>query len=247
MDKKLISIWRRLALSDLKSARILYHKSHYRTSYLLFQQATEKANKAFGLEYNFITEKDLKEIGHNLLKMYRRHLVNEKGKIDMQLKSSITEKLEAQYKKLVESISVFDKLNNDEQIDMRIKDLNEIYVELKTLNISILKRYPGAVKKMKAAAGANKDVFAFVKYLIETFQEGIFIGLTFAVCAVLTNKHISLTRYPENGKNPLTMYTQRRSIVKMQPVYMNLLEQAIRKFGKRDAKKNKMERLMGIA
>ena len=44
----------KLALSDLKAARILYSEKQFRASYFLFQQASEKATKAFALKFGLI-------------------------------------------------------------------------------------------------------------------------------------------------------------------------------------------------
>ena len=57
---KNVSIWIDLSLSDLKSSKLLYDNSQFRTSYFFFQQATEKANKALALLGGLLSETELK-------------------------------------------------------------------------------------------------------------------------------------------------------------------------------------------
>jgi HEPN domain-containing protein len=73
----------KLAISDLKSAKILYQNNQYRTSYYWFQQATEKANKAFGLELGICEFETInKDIGHNSMKIYRKLIVQQTNSIE---------------------------------------------------------------------------------------------------------------------------------------------------------------------
>lgn len=66
-----IAIWFRLALGDLAAARALYQAGHYRQSYFLFQQASEKANKGFILMAKEATPQELKQSSHAQLGMYK--------------------------------------------------------------------------------------------------------------------------------------------------------------------------------
>ena len=80
----------RLATGDLESARVLYDQQQFRNSYFCFQQATEKANKALGLEQGIIQEKDLQAIGHKQLEIYKK-ITNEQFKKLKTLVNSTTE------------------------------------------------------------------------------------------------------------------------------------------------------------
>jgi len=51
---------------------------------------------------------------------------------------------------------------------------------------------------------------------------------TIIVCSVITTQHVSSTRYPENGKDPLESYTLKNPVVKLQLKYLALLENAAR-------------------
>lgn len=63
-----------VALTDIKASHALYDLKHYSQSFFLFQQATEKTYKAFGLIGNIITDKDFKKINHLPLKIYKNIL-----------------------------------------------------------------------------------------------------------------------------------------------------------------------------
>lgn len=65
-----------IAKKDLKASEILYKRGLYSQSYYHFQQASEKANKAFGLFHELITEDELLKLQHNQLKIYRKAIVN---------------------------------------------------------------------------------------------------------------------------------------------------------------------------
>ena len=75
-----------IALKDIRAASILYDKKLYAQSYFYFQQASEKANKAYGLFGGLITEEELKDIQHNQLKIYRKAIVAEEAEMKATLK-----------------------------------------------------------------------------------------------------------------------------------------------------------------
>ncbi|MDO1499447.1 HEPN domain-containing protein [Winogradskyella maritima] len=54
----IINTWLNIALNDLESAILLHRNGKYRNSYFLFQQASEKANKAAALFSGDFTEKE---------------------------------------------------------------------------------------------------------------------------------------------------------------------------------------------
>lgn len=62
-----------IALEDLDSSIILYHREHYPQSVFYLQQAVEKAVKSLGLLFKMVVEKELqRKVGHNPLEVYRR-------------------------------------------------------------------------------------------------------------------------------------------------------------------------------
>lgn len=62
-----------IALDDLDSSVILYHRGHYPQSVFYLQQAVEKAVKSMGLLFGLVNEEDLQgKIGHKPLEVYRK-------------------------------------------------------------------------------------------------------------------------------------------------------------------------------
>jgi HEPN domain-containing protein len=86
---KLISDLIKLSESDLKSSRILYYSGQYPQSVFLFQQSTEKANKAIGLMGEFLKPNQLLGIGHDQVKVYKKGINKQ-----IRLLEELNEKLE---------------------------------------------------------------------------------------------------------------------------------------------------------
>lgn len=63
-----------LAQGDLKSSYILYDYRLYSQSIYMFQQAVEKGVKYYGLLLDIVTVNDLKNIGHQPIKLYNKIL-----------------------------------------------------------------------------------------------------------------------------------------------------------------------------
>lgn len=82
-------IWLDIAESDLYASKILYEKKQYRVSYFLFQQASEKANKAYALISNQFTETQFENIQHKQFKIHRNLIEVQKKKIDSLLSLNI--------------------------------------------------------------------------------------------------------------------------------------------------------------
>ena len=78
------------------------NKKFFRQSYFLFQQATEKANKAHALKFGLAKEEDLKDMGHNQFKMDRKYVANKIEELDSLLKQSnnLPAKLDKKHKDL---------------------------------------------------------------------------------------------------------------------------------------------------
>lgn len=71
-----------IALRDIRASKALYNEKLYAQSYFSFQQASEKATKAYGLFTEIINEDELKkDIQHNQLKIYRKAIVKEEKEI----------------------------------------------------------------------------------------------------------------------------------------------------------------------
>lgn len=156
-------LWIDLAKSDLKSAKLLYKNRHYRTSYFFFQQASEKANKAFALLYEFGSEETFKEAGHNQFKFLRKYLSEKQKEIEEliqvteplpQIKGNKISKL-LQFKKHSESLSegvrLIDGLKSRDLVNLSSIELNSFLIELKKskfLKIKLPKNYDIEAEKL---------------------------------------------------------------------------------------------------
>ena len=72
--------------------------------------------------------------------------------------------------------------------------------------------------------------------LLQSMLDLAYIKLAISACSILTVQHSTLTRYPENGKDPTKIYTLRLPLVKKQPLFMDLLEDAICKMDRHSDK-----------
>lgn len=72
------------------------------------------------------------------------------------------------------------------------------------------------------------------------------MNISFSICALLTIQHSTLTRYPENGKNPFEVYTSKLPLIKKQPLFMNLLEDAIKLLKRHSSEPKFIEKFAAI-
>jgi len=138
-----IKIWLDISKSDLISSQILYKNGKYRNSYFLFQQAAEKANKAFALHCEILTEKELLKIQHDQTKIYRKTLVKQEKSIaetiellkpfkdPNDLKIFSLQQFSNQHTELKKSISFIDSLRNCDLVNFTTKDLNASLKQIK--------------------------------------------------------------------------------------------------------------------
>lgn len=164
-----IKIWIELSQSDLNSSRLLYNNNHCRASYFLFQQATEKANKAYALLAGLLSDEELKSIQHDQIKIYRKIIVKQGEEIKSLnktlkthpkiVKHEITKMINSiEYHKLsTNGLRVIDDLRNTDLVNISIANLNSIIQELKKLK-EVKLQLPNDTKqalKMRFLAGAN--------------------------------------------------------------------------------------------
>jgi HEPN domain-containing protein len=238
MEMNKAGIWIKLALSDLKASRLLYEQKQFRTSYFLFQQSTEKANKAFALKFGLAEEEDLKGMGHNQFKLERRFAarkIEELNRVFIE-PQEITPELEKKHKDLKEGLSALDSLRNQNLVNLSSTEINSLYEGITRLKIPFKKRVP-PVKKILQDSGDLKPGYLLALGLIQWRLDVSFIRLSISACSILTEQHSTLTRYPEQGKDPTKIYTLRLPIVKKQPLFMNLLEEVIDKMKKHSDEK----------
>jgi hypothetical protein len=141
---------------------------------------------------------------------------------------------------LLQNLSEIDGLKNEDLINISSLELNKLYKQLNLFRIPIHMRSPYKEILEKAKL---KSIQGHVlgKYIFQMMSDIIFIGLTFGTCALLTIQHVSSTRYPTNGKNPIKIYTSRLPLIKKQSLFMNLLREALTKMKKnKDTELTKM-------
>ena len=252
--KKITAIWIKLALSDLKASNILHEQKQYRTSYFLFQQAAEKANKAYALTFGIVEEEGLKSIGHNQFKIFRKVILDQINKLKDQTKGFNEDPLisgtvnditklalpksrknskisplsaEAKVQSLNEALSNIDKIRNHDFVNMTLSDVNglyKIYSNSQLLNNDLFLHLKIELKKRLK----QRDYYLGIS-LFSYMRDFYFILIAFVVCSMVTIQHSTLTRYPEKGRNPLQIYTLKLPLIKKQLLFMNLLEEALNK------------------
>lgn len=283
--RKTVNTWLKIADKDLESAFILHQTGHFRNSYFLFQQASEKANKAAALFSGDFTEKEVEEASHNQFKIPRKIMVRKEEKMKAaigllelypmpkDIEPFSNEGFAKHYKSISDGIRLIDSLKNYDLVNFTLEDLDgylELLKGLKTIeykfpenNNSILRSHLQAMAKyfgqfgtvdaletekeiMDLLADKNKSQSFFqdiIHRLIPIQFDSIFIDYTLYFCALLTIQHSSMTRYPNNGINPESIYIKELPIVQKQLDFMELLKEAILRLEKMNANKQVLQNL----
>ena len=69
---EIVEILFETAKKDLQASKYLYNNALYPQAIFHIQQSVEKATKCFGMIFGIISEKELKKIGHNPIKIYEK-------------------------------------------------------------------------------------------------------------------------------------------------------------------------------
>lgn len=136
-----VKIWTDISLSDLNSSRLLYENRHYRTSYFLFQQASEKMNKALALLGGEFTEKELRNFSHDQLRIYKETSLKQDIKIN-RLLSLFEQHPKISNHKIVEEkkfIGLHNSLKDGVNFITGLKEYDLVNISTKDLNL-ILKQ-----------------------------------------------------------------------------------------------------------
>jgi len=263
-------IWIKIALDDLSAAQALYDAKHYRVSYFLFQQASEKANKAFALLSGRLTPGQLNDIKHDQLKIYRKNIVQQEDEIKQLINAFEpfphtqnheiinTSALQKYEKSLKQGKSFIDGIRARDMVNISAPELNYLYKQLVNLQKQEIKlpkgiklkfekvflkiadwigqfqtpealNAKGGLLKLLEDKEQSKTIYDAVIGMMQITVDLAFIQYTLYACALLTVQHSSLTRYPDAGKNPLLIYTPKLPLVRKQPAFIELLENAIAK------------------
>ena len=103
-----------------------------------------------------------------------------------------------------------------------------MYKEFEVFKTSFQKRRPQINEYFKKSK-ESKHINEMSLFLLQWPQNFYFILFALFACGILTTQHSSLARYPENGKNPLNIYTAKLPLIKKQILFMDLLEDAIKR------------------
>ncbi|MBJ6368579.1 HEPN domain-containing protein [Snuella sedimenti] len=154
--------WIDIAINDLKASEILYNNEHFSQSYFYFQQATEKANKAYWLLNGVLKEGDFKKISHNQLKPLRKSISNQISDFDLldsldEKFSFITENplfeninLLEQKQNLQFTLSHIDKIHNQKDMDFdesEIKEFLNVLGELESFRLEFPENFSSIFRK----------------------------------------------------------------------------------------------------
>lgn len=222
-----IDVWIKLSLNDLKCARILYEHKEFRNSYYLFQQATEKANKAFTLKFELANEEDIRNMGHDIFKFNRRFVTKRIQEIENLFKESKVHspKIIKEYEKLKKGLSEVDSLKNKDLTNLSFKEIDSLYKEVVSIRKPYVERNPEVVKSWQTIGFVSEFLIGLMQLMLDTF----FIKLSISVCGILTVQHNTSSRYPDNLKDPTVIYTLKLPIIQKQLLFMNLLEEGVTK------------------
>jgi len=76
----------------------------------------------------------------------------------------------------------------------------------------------------------SKKLDKYIKNYYGLTYLGMSLSISLYCLAIITIPHVSITRYPENDKAPLKIYTQRLPIVKKLPELINVHKNALNEF-----------------
>ncbi len=185
-----------IALKDLKAASILYENKLYAQSYFLFQQASEKSNKAFGILTELIDENESKKISHNQLEIHKisanSHLLEIENLILKLYKKPEIEKhkllkkidLKSNKIKIIKGLAHLKSIQKLDTLNFHKRDYEYLIETLKELYEFRLKIDKKAKKELKSGIDIYLDFiekFAPSNYTIEikkVFSEENRVSLT---------------------------------------------------------------------
>lgn len=155
--KASVKLWNEIALSDLKTARLLHENGHYRTSYFFFQQASEKANKAFALFQGDLSLDKLKKFQHDQFKIFKHQI--EKQKVEIEKLNKILEIFP-----LFQESQHFQKSNlqtTEKQLDVGLEFIKESkesdLINISSIKLNFLLRELKKLKNIKLKYPKNRN------------------------------------------------------------------------------------------
>lgn len=243
-----------ISKSDLNASKLLYVNGHYSQAIFFLQQSAEKATKCYGLMTGIITEDSLKsKIGHSPAKIYGIMANKQREKIDAIKKikkdpilkeNMIIQKFEIKKSennlKILLKFIVNGKMSSISKKNLMdlIKDLNELLDY--TQNFSVDEHFKEFKKQFKWIEVTddtpdNKKITTEEQLkdrFIETKKDLVdvpFISVSLLYISVITQKHTNISRYPENGKNPLQIYNESHPLIESFMQIIKIMEVVLEK------------------
>lgn len=247
--EKMAKILLNLAESEINCAIGLYCTNHAKSLYL-FQQAVEKAYKATGLLTGHICVEELKDIGHDYVRLLKR---------TMKLYANIEPEVKCKVAAVFDP-SESNNIENDFEINDNLKRSDFFIITgEKLLDIlSMISRAKGSLldkgidlettqnilffskEAEKGALESITNIDEFSKDELQMFMksvsEGAYYGMVLNILGLITSPHSETTRYPFINDailvDPNGFYTINLPLIKNQMDFMLLGQEAIQELNK---------------
>jgi len=183
--------------------------------------------KEIGFLENFNNKREIRQF--DFLLSYINEIKLDKNKVihisswDIRRLLKEMERGKNDIEKEMQSLSKF-KMN-----DKTLKEMNHNFIEL--YNVA-LKYNPVYAEELKNDFEKLEsiNIEKYIKNYFGLTYLGMSLSISLYYLAIITLPHVSITRYPENDKTPLKIYTPRLPIVKKLPELSNVHNNALNEF-----------------
>lgn len=175
-----------IALEDLDSSIILYHREHYPQSVFFLQQAVEKAVKSLGLLFEMVVEEDLRrKVGHNPLEVYKRpvHKISTELPVLNRELDTHPEFKEIFYVSGIELDELASVVKNlQDQFDAYLSNIvsDNLSTDALSAHLSVIKSFNGEIedaeKKIREGGISDED-FAAIQDNLRNQLEALFVTI----------------------------------------------------------------------
>lgn len=217
------------ARDDLKAARCLYEGGLYAQAVYHVQQSIEKSSKFWGLTLRMFSYEDLKKLGHNPHKVFKKLF---EGAVEMGMVETDL------FKRLEDFISGC--LSVDERVrkicEKLKRDLNFIFVvieegqtPLEALRVFLKEEEDlGIVRNLEELRGMPEWESVCMCMVDKINREARYVTLQMSLSFLVWGLEAN-TRYPDYGKGtvPSDLYSKDTELVKNMPFFMEVQEGCI--------------------
>lgn len=171
-----------IARKDLEAAKCLFERGLYPQAVFYLQQSVEKANKSFAILIDIIKEdeKDLKDVGHDSMEVYKRSIKKQKEKSEKineafkkfpklkEIKIMKNLDVEKYYKEAVDSLATIKSLGKEREKILFIpkSDIRSVIRELDNLELQALR-----LKQVKISKKDLNEIKGFYSELFDVFHD----------------------------------------------------------------------------